>query len=66
MKKVFALLLAAGVFAVVACGEGKKAEGSADSAQVDSAQAATVDSLANAVDTTAKAVDSAKVDTLKK
>ncbi|UKJ07258.1 hypothetical protein [Solitalea lacus] len=66
MKKVFALLLAAGVFAVVACGEGKKAEGTADSVAADSAQSATVDSLANAVDTATAVVDSAAVDTVKK
>ncbi|MNS79842.1 hypothetical protein D3C72_1135050 [compost metagenome] len=65
MKKVFELMLAAGMFAVVACGEGKKAEGSADSVAVDSAQSATVDSLANSVDST-KAVDSAAVDTAAK
>ncbi|POY37492.1 hypothetical protein C3K47_06935 [Solitalea longa] len=67
MKKVFALMLAAGVFAVVACGEGKKAEGSADSSVVDSA-AAVVDSAAAKVDSAAAVVDSAaaKVDSLKK
>jgi hypothetical protein len=67
MKKVFALILTAGVFAVVACGEGKKSENAADSAAVtvDSA-AAVVDSAAAVVDSAAAVVDSAKADSLKK
>ncbi|SMO84401.1 hypothetical protein [Solitalea koreensis] len=62
MKKVFALILTAGVFAVVACGEGKKAETATDSAAV------AVDSAATQVDSAAAQVDSAatKVDSLKK
>ena len=63
MKKVFALILTAGVFAVVACGQGKKAE-----TTTDSAAAVKVDTAAAKVDSAAAKVDSAatKVDSLKK
>jgi len=69
MKKVFALILTAGVFAVVACGEGKKSDASTDSA----AAAQRADSLAKvlstdstATDSSAATIDSVTVDTTKK
>ncbi len=57
MKKVFALLVVAGVFAFASCGEKKAAEGTDSSA-------ATVDSTAKAPETTP--VDSSSLDSAKK
>ena len=71
MKKVFALILTAGMFAVVACGEGKKTDASADSAaaaqRADSlAKTLATDSAATTTDSSAVKVNSAAVDTTKK
>ncbi|SMO36583.1 hypothetical protein [Solitalea koreensis] len=63
MKKVFALILTAGIFVVVACGEGKKTDNSADSA--DLAQRADALAKSLSTDSSAITVDSVAADTTK-
>ncbi len=72
MKKVFAIMLVAGMFAVISCGPSKEEKAKAEQATKDSIAAiATADSLAK-IEATAKAtqdslaaIETAKADSIK-
>lgn len=59
MKKVLVLLLTAGIFGFVACGESAEQKAAAEKAMADSIAAAQADSISNAA---SMAVDSAAMD----
>lgn len=64
MKKVLVLLLSAGIFAFVACGESAEQKAAKEKAMQDSIAAAQADSMAMAAEQ--MATDSAAMDTTKK
>ncbi len=59
MKKVLVLLLAAGIFGFVACGESSEQKAAKEKAMADSIAAAQADSISNAA---SMAADSAAMD----
>ncbi len=63
MKKLFALLLSAGIFAIVACGPSAEEKAAAEKATQDSIAAAQADSIAAAEAAALAAADTTATDT---